>query len=87
MATNHTLGASNKASLKQQHNEVWGYYPDDKPLHTLALKGDSRAALAPFLAFRWALGSPSPAIQAVIQKDINTTVCSVEIEPVTDLKP
>jgi hypothetical protein len=34
-------------------NETWGYYPDDKPLHSLALKGDSRAALAPFLAHRF----------------------------------
>ena len=27
-------------------------YPDDVPLRTLALHGDSRAALAPFLAHR-----------------------------------
>ena len=47
-------------SLNERYNiwhdqrEMWGNYPDDYPLHTLALKGDSRAALAPFLAARQA---------------------------------
>ena len=37
-----------------KHGETWHAYPDDKPLHSLALKGDSRAALVPFLAHRYA---------------------------------
>lgn len=52
VATNHTSSSAAKERLVSKHNEHWGFYPDDSPLHTLALKGDSRAALAPFLAFR-----------------------------------
>lgn len=51
MASNESLpGAS--AAAAAAAGETWGVYPDDRPLHTLALQGDTRAALAPFLAHR-----------------------------------
>lgn len=34
-----------------QHNETWMYYPDDIPPRSF-YRGDSRAALAPFLAHK-----------------------------------
>lgn len=34
-----------------QNNETWVYYPDDAPSRSF-YKGDSRAALAPFLAHK-----------------------------------
>lgn len=51
VATNYEV-PRNESEQYAAMNETWGYYPDDKPLHSLALKGDSRAALAPFLAHR-----------------------------------
>ncbi len=55
VGTNYTLHSTVQQSNLEEHEEVWGFYPDDKPLHTLALKGDSRAALAPFFAYRCTL--------------------------------
>jgi len=52
VATNHSVSSVEQGELSKL-GESWGVYPDDKPLHTLALKGDSRAALAPFLAFKY----------------------------------
>ena len=52
VATNETLSSKLLRRRLHHHNEHWVYYPDDIPLRTLALKGDSRAALAPFLAYR-----------------------------------
>ena len=53
IVTNYTLPLERQEAAAQ-HNEVWEYYPDDRPLRTLFLQGDSRAALAPFLAHRHA---------------------------------
>ena len=53
VGTNQSLTPSIKQNRWGLYQELWGYYPDDTPLHTLALKGDSRAALAPFLAYRY----------------------------------
>ena len=52
VATNETLSSKQLRRRLHRHNEHWEHYPDDVPLRTLALKGDSRAALAPFLAYR-----------------------------------
>ena len=52
MASNESLSQGELAEAGAA-GETWGTYPDDRPLHTLALQGDSRAALAPFLAHRW----------------------------------
>lgn len=51
VATNHTL-TGNEKDLFVGEGETWSSYPDDVPLRSLALKGDSRAALVPFLAHR-----------------------------------
>lgn len=37
IATNHAPGAAHRAEA-EQHNETWAAYPDDQPLHSLALK-------------------------------------------------
>lgn len=44
---NESVAAQHTQNRSSQ--EVWGYYPDDKPLKGLH-PGDTRAALAPFLA-------------------------------------
>lgn len=62
IATNYVVDSALRAE-GEQHNETWGSYPDDQPLHSLALHGDSRAALAPFLAHRRAC-SPGLSVQA-----------------------
>lgn len=49
IATNYNLTEGNRTA-NAGHNETYAFYPDDSPLHSLALKGDSRAALVPFLA-------------------------------------
>lgn len=54
MATNYSMSAE-QLEQNAKHGETWFAYPDDKPLHSLALKGDSRAALVPFFAHRRAL--------------------------------
>ncbi|KAK9836092.1 hypothetical protein WJX81_000611 [Elliptochloris bilobata] len=56
VATNYAPGAALRAEA-EQHNETWAAYPDDRPLRSLALKGDSRAALAPHFggAYKWLL--------------------------------
>ena len=63
LASNESLPRDERAQAEAA-GETWGVYPDDTPLHTLALQGDSRAALAPFLAHRsrccLPLGSPPP---------------------------
>lgn len=51
--------------------EIWGYYPDDSPLKGLHA-GDTRAALAPFLAHQvWAwhqtLPNPTKPFDAAIK--------------------
>ena len=48
-ATNYNLTEGNRTAYAA-YNESYAYYPDDSPLHSLALKGDSRAALVPFIA-------------------------------------
>ena len=53
VATNYNLTEGNRTA-NAAHNETYAYYPDDAPLHSLALKGDSRAALVPFLAHEYA---------------------------------
>ena len=45
--SNETLAAKHAESASSQ--EIWGYYPDDKPLKGLH-PGDTRAGLTPFLA-------------------------------------
>ncbi len=54
MATNYSMSPE-QLDRQAKHGETWVAYPDDKPLHSLALKGDSRAALVPFLAHKCAL--------------------------------
>lgn len=51
MATNYSMSPE-RLEQYAKHGESWFAYPDDKPLHSLALKGDSRAALVPFFAHR-----------------------------------
>ena len=53
IATNYNLTEGNRTAAAA-HNETYAHYPDDSPLHSLALKGDSRAALVPFLAHEYA---------------------------------
>ncbi len=53
MATNYSMSAE-QLEHNARDGETWFAYPDDKPLHSLALKGDSRAALVPFFAHRHA---------------------------------
>jgi len=50
-ATNYNMTEGNRTA-NAAHNETYVYYPDDAPLHSLALKGDSRAALVPFMAHK-----------------------------------
>ena len=50
ISTNSEATASIQAEAAQ-NNETWVYYPDDSPARSF-YKGDSRAALAPFLAHR-----------------------------------
>ncbi|KAK9803696.1 hypothetical protein WJX73_002056 [Symbiochloris irregularis] len=52
LVTNYTVGDELRAEGAKR-NETWAFYPDDRPLRTLALFGDSRAALAPFLAHKY----------------------------------
>ncbi|KAK9803733.1 hypothetical protein WJX73_008989 [Symbiochloris irregularis] len=51
LVTNYTVGDELRAE-GAKWKETWGFYPDDRPLRTFALFGDSRAALAPFLAHK-----------------------------------
>ena len=46
IATNHAPGAALRAEA-EQHNETWAAYPDDQPLHSLALKVRSLPAANP----------------------------------------
>lgn len=52
VASNQTLTAEERPAVAAL-GETWEAYPDDVPLRSLALKGDSRAALVPFLAHRF----------------------------------
>ena len=56
-ATNYNMSEGNRTACAAAHNETYEFYPDDVPLHSLALKGDSRAALVPFMAHRCAPSS------------------------------
>ena len=51
------MSEGNRTACAAAHNETYVFYPDDTPLHSLALKGDSRAALVPFMAHRCAPSS------------------------------
>lgn len=50
IATNSDISDDIRAEALQ-HNETWIYYPDDIPPRSF-YRGDSRAALAPFLAHK-----------------------------------
>lgn len=69
-ATNYKMSEGNRTA-HAAHNETYVYYPDDAPLHSLALKGDSRAALVPFMAHKFAthLSALAPAANQSISTD------------------
>ena len=46
IATNQAPGGALRAEA-EQHNETWAAYPDDQPLHSLALKVRSLPAANP----------------------------------------
>ena len=48
-ATNSTASASNDSAA---FNESWAFYPDADPMRSF-YAGDPRAAMTPFLAYKW----------------------------------
>ena len=52
VASNSVTDQEKLDELWKSHKEVWGYYPDDEPRHSI-MDGDSRGALSPLFAFRW----------------------------------
>lgn len=51
LATSYEENATASLLYDSELNETWKYYPDDNPQRSW-YPGDSRAALAPFLAFK-----------------------------------
>ena len=82
MATNYSMSPE-QLERQAKHGETWHAYPDDKPLHSLALKGDSRAALVPFLAHKCALHYfplMSPTIEIVPRGTVlNEETCMTSV--------
>ena len=50
LATKYNMSEGMKTANAERYNEMYMYYPDDKLMHSLSNRGDSRAALVPFLS-------------------------------------
>lgn len=61
-------------------NETWAFYPDDEPLRTLALQGDSRAALTPFLAHKCACMQCHIILQNVHVQHFDHRACNCNLQ-------
>ena len=69
LLTNYTVSDELRVQGAKR-NETWAFYPDDRPLRTLALFGDSRAALAPFLAHKYVQLNPIRSSAACSQHGV-----------------